>query len=122
MRGQREVAGDDRLCSAPSSLELLVDGVVVHNDVAFPFELSAVALENAANNGTITLQVRATDTGGNSALSNALTVEIIADTFAPTLVGTNPGDEERILRNFRIMQVSFSESMDTSTPPPRTRL
>ena len=55
------------------SVELLVSGQVVGNDVSFPFELST-ALPTLAQNGSsvVTLQVRATDTGGNRTISAPL--------------------------------------------------
>jgi hypothetical protein len=72
------------------NVELLFNDVVVRNDVSFPFDLSAVAPNIAPGRNTLTVQVRATDTGGNTTLSNLLTFNLIEDTIAPTVVTTNP--------------------------------
>src|SRR5207253_1179091 len=47
------------------NVELLVNGQVVQNQVSFPFDFSAIAPSIATAGGTFTIQVRATDTGGN---------------------------------------------------------
>lgn len=61
------------------------------NDTGYPFELGTSLPTIATNNGstTVTLQVRATDTGGNFGLSAPIAVDLVADTFAPQLVATS---------------------------------
>src|SRR5206468_1778764 len=47
------------------NVELLVNGQVIQNDVSFPFDLSAIAPNITEQSSTVTVQMRATDTGGN---------------------------------------------------------
>jgi hypothetical protein len=59
------------------NVELLLNGQVVANDVSAPFEFFATAPTLASGATQVTLQVRATDTGGNVALSNTLTYSLV---------------------------------------------
>src|SRR5262249_39392430 len=68
------------------NVELLVNGQVVRNQVSFPYDLSAVIPNPTAQTSTFTIQVRATDTGGNSTLSNVLTLESVPDTVPPAIL------------------------------------
>ena len=97
------------------NVELLVNGVVVSNDVSFPFDLSAIALGSTPSATTTTVQVRATDTGGNVALSNVLTFNLVPDTFAPILVGDNISGGRIHDQSFKVVQLQFSEALDANT-------
>ena len=97
------------------NVELLVNGEVVRNDVAFPFDFSAVIPNLAEGSDTVTIEVRATDTGGNSTISDPLILDIKPHIFAPTLDIVNPVDGTVRGRNFRTIRLGFSEGMDTST-------
>jgi membrane-associated phospholipid phosphatase len=97
------------------NVELLVNGAVVRNDVSFPWDLSAALPNLAAGSTTATIQVRATDTGGNTTLSNAITVDLVPDTFAPTIAQSNVADGSRHAQNFRTVRLRFSEAMDEAT-------
>ncbi|MEY4764149.1 MAG: hypothetical protein RI907_822, partial [Pseudomonadota bacterium] len=92
------------------SLELLVNGTVVLSDDSYPFELTTAAPLLSAGNATMTLQVRATDTGGNSSLSNVVTLNVVADTFAPLLssIDLNEGDRRFIVRT---VNLGFDEAV-----------
>ena len=70
--------------------ELLVDGVVVQNDLSFPYDFMAVVPNLSSGVTSIDVQVRATDTGGNSSLSNLVSLEIVPDTIAPTIDSKHP--------------------------------
>jgi hypothetical protein len=72
------------------NVELLLNGQVVRNQVSFPFDLSVAIPNPTPQTSTYTLQVRATDTGGNSTLSNVVTLQSIRDTVPPTIVQTTP--------------------------------
>ena len=52
------------------NVELLVDGEVVSNDVSFPLDFSTIAPSITPDVNSTEIQVRATDTGGNSTLTN----------------------------------------------------
>src|SRR5262249_37270321 len=94
------------------NVELLVNSQVVRNAVSLPYDLSAL-LPTIAGNGspTVTLQARATDTGGNVGLSNTLTVQLVPDTIPPTIVSTNVPDGAIRGSQFRAVTVEFSEPM-----------
>jgi len=100
------------------NVELLLDGVVVQNDVAFPYDLRAAMPTLASGATTATVQVRATDTGGNIGLSPLLTLRIVADTVAPTIVSVDPTNGQARGLAFRTMTIRFSEPMDFSAYNP----
>ncbi len=102
------------------NVELLVNGQVVSNDLSFPFDLSAIAPSIAASGTTFTIQVRATDTGGNVGLSNVLTVGLVRDTFAPTVTDFVPPTNSSQIEPIQVVQVRFSEPMAAGTVTPGT--
>lgn len=77
------------------NVALLVDGDVVATDVSFPFDLLVTPPLISSGTTSLTLQVRATDTGGNAAVSSPVTVDLIEDTQPPTVLLTNPTTNER---------------------------
>jgi hypothetical protein len=93
------------------NVELLVDGQVVSNDVSFPWDLSVVAPAIAPGKDTVGIQVRATDTGGNIALSNLLTLNLSTDKFAPTVIGTTPTADSRS-KVIPTVAIKFNEAID----------
>jgi hypothetical protein len=98
------------------NVELLVNGKVVSNDAAFPFDLTALVPAISAGS-SVTLQVRATDTGGNSSLSNLLTLPVVADTFAPQLQSVSIDEGAR--RFFvRSIDLQFDEPLDPPSSMP----
>jgi hypothetical protein len=95
---------------------LLLNGKVVRDDLSFPFDLSVNLPTIAANGGnTVTLQVRATDTGGNSSLSAPIVLKLVPDTVAPVLVSSNVTEGTSKGRSFRAIDLVFSESLDAAT-------
>lgn len=102
------------------SVELVVDGRVTATDVSFPFDFSAVAVGNDPQAPAISVQVRAVDTGGNSALSNTLVIDLVPDTFPPTIDRIDPGAGEVRGEGHNTVRVRFSEpvkpdGIDTTT-------
>lgn len=95
------------------NVELQVNDEVVRNDVSFPFDLEAVAPNITADSNTATIQVRATDTGGNTVLSNVLTVNLVEDTFAPVVSNTTPA-AGKVGLNIPFITIRFNEPIDTS--------
>ncbi|MGE3777010.1 MAG: Ig-like domain-containing protein [Pirellulaceae bacterium] len=93
------------------NVELLVDGRVVRNDVSAPFDFVATAPNITPSAISFTIQVRATDTGGNSTLSNALSIELIEDTVPPTVVQTSPRNGA-FAPDVAAISVTFSEPID----------
>ena len=70
-------------------VEVLVNGQPVGSDISFPYEALLTA---SASAGPMTVQARATDTGGNVGLSNTLVFQVGSDTVAPTIVAIDPAD------------------------------
>ena len=97
------------------NVELLVNGQVVKNNVTFPFDLSAFLPTIAASGGTATLEVRATDTGGNTTTSEPITINLLRDMTPPTIVSQNPRDGGTVGQQFRAVVVDFSEPLDPAT-------
>jgi len=93
------------------SVELLVNGQVVSTDVSYPFELFAQAPVIAASGTQMTVQVRATDTGGNVTLSDTLSIDVVRDTVPPRLL-TASIDEGARLHFVKSIGLSFDESLD----------
>lgn len=97
------------------NVELLVNGEVASNDVSFPFELDALALPEVPDGTTTTVQVRATDTGGNESLSNLITLELVPDTFPPILLALSPADGEVRIGSTRRVILNFDEAIAAET-------
>ncbi len=97
------------------NVELLVNGEVVRNDVSFPFDFSAIAPNINPDSGTATLQIRATDTGGNTALSDLLSIELVPDTFAPSVLSIDPSDGGIDLVDRQTVRIRFSEALAAET-------
>jgi hypothetical protein len=102
------------------NVELIVNGQVAANDVSFPFDLSVIAARAVANSPTMTVQLRAIDTGGNATLSNEFVFEVGPDKFAPELVRTTPANGEVRNRGQRRIEIEFSEPLDTATVTSQT--
>ena len=92
-------------------VQLLVDGQPTQSAVSFPFNLEAIAPRRNGQKTSFTLQVRATDTGGNSTLSAPVTIDLLPDVTPPTIVKIDPSEGEKKLRDFRTLHVTFSEAM-----------
>lgn len=99
-------------------VELLVDGTVVRTELSYPYELTTVLPTIAQTGNQAVLQVRATDTGGNSTLSAPIVIDVLADTTAPTISAIDPpnGSTQPISR--RKVTIKFSEALDRSTVVP----
>lgn len=95
------------------NVELLFNGEVVQNDLSFPFDLSGIAPNIIPDNNQLEVQVRATDTGGNSTLSEVLTFDLLPDTSAPEVANTNP-ENNGVGENVKAISIRFNENIDTS--------
>src|SRR5262249_39586261 len=74
------------------NVELLQDGVVVRNELSYPYDLSArLPVVHEPGIETV-LQVRATDTGGNVRLSDPIRIELAPDLTPPVLLNLDPAD------------------------------
>jgi hypothetical protein len=92
-------------------VELLVDGEVVQADATFPFDFAVTAPRLMPQDDSFSIQVRATDTGGNQALSAFLTIDLLEDDTPPQVTFTNPNAGAVILNRPPVF-VGFSDAMD----------
>lgn len=97
------------------NVELFVNGVVTSNDLSFPWDFEFLAPDNALTNQEVRVQVRATDTGGNSVLSDMQILEVIEDQTPPTLINQNLTDKPLKGTSFRTIRLGFNEPMDIET-------
>jgi hypothetical protein len=93
------------------NVELLVNGLVITNDVSFPWDLSVITPNISLGKNTVDIQVRTTDTGGNNAISNLLTLNLVADTTAPIVLGTTPTEDGRT-KSVPSITIKFNEAID----------
>ncbi len=91
-------------------VELLVNGQVVATDLSFPFDFAA-RLPLLAAGPTALIQARATDTGGNTGLSNVLSYDLLADIVAPEFEFSSPSDGAEVDAAAGI-HVRFTEPID----------
>ncbi|HVX11566.1 MAG TPA: DUF4214 domain-containing protein [Pirellulales bacterium] len=94
-----------------SRVELLVNGQVVANQVSFPFDLSTIIPNPTATSSTFNVQVRATDTGGNSTLSNVLSLISVPDTFPPSILQTTPANNGTVPLSQKTVEILFSKPL-----------
>ncbi len=96
-------------------VQLLVNGQPLRDAVSFPFDFFAVAPSIANSGSSFTIQVRATDTGGNTSLSNVLTVGLVNDTSPPTVTSFDPANGSSLTEQPLTVRVRFNKSLDTTT-------
>lgn len=97
------------------SVELVVDGQAVMEDISFPFDLATTLPTLASGSISITFQIRATDTGGNSTLTEPLDFEfeIIEDTAPPVVIQSTPFLNQTLFGTDSIRLV-FDEAVDAA--------
>lgn len=98
------------------SIEVLVNGTVSRADVAYPWDLRAL-MPTIASNGseTVTVQIRATDTGGNVALTDAYVFKLTPDATPPRILSQSIADEALRSQNIRSITVRFNEAIASDT-------
>ena len=77
-------------------VELLVNGVVVDTDSNWPYDLSFVPLMANGQAGTVDVQVRAMDTGGNLGVSDQQSWQVRINPLSPFLVTSSPEPGETL--------------------------
>ncbi|WP_040409795.1 Ig-like domain-containing protein [Asticcacaulis sp. AC402] len=94
-------------------VEILINGTPVEADVTYPWDIRANLPTIAGNGGdtTLTVQVRATDTGGNVALSEAIVIQLVPDTIAPSLLKVSLADGAKVGDLFRAVRFTFDEAL-----------
>ncbi|MBI5365255.1 MAG: Ig-like domain-containing protein [Planctomycetes bacterium] len=111
----RASASDDVQIRA---VELLLDGQRVQTDGAFPFQFFLELPEHVGvGSNTHTLQLRATDTGGNAASTPPRNFDVVADSTPPQVVATFPGASATLPPSFFgtfAFSVLASEALDVA--------
>ena len=95
------------------NVELLVNGQVVANEPSYPFNFSVQVPTIASGGSSMTIQALAFDTGGNSTLSNLVTLDVVKDTFPPAVATTSVA-ENASLYYVKSIQITFNKPLDTS--------
>ena len=90
------------------NVELLIDGEVAQTDGGYPFEFRFFTplLEEATE---LVMAVRTTDTGGNSASTDPVTIPIVEDTVPPEVIDLFPEPEFRVALPVRTISAFFNE-------------
>ncbi len=93
------------------NVELLVNGKVVQNDVAYPFQMTTQVPSIASGGTTLTLIARAIDTGGNETESAPVVLQVVKDTFPPVLkrASIDDGASKFFVKSF---DFTFSKPLD----------
>jgi hypothetical protein len=97
------------------NVELLVNGLVVRNEISYPYDFSTILPRLADGSNRAVLQLRATDTGGNVQLSDPVVIDLLADTVAPGIVNLDPPEGSTQPLSFHKVTVQFSEPVDLSS-------
>jgi hypothetical protein len=96
-------------------VQLLVNGQMVRDAVSFPFDFFAIAPTIALSGNSFTIQALATDTGGNTMLSNVITIGLVRDTSPPTISSIDPANGTSGLEGPQTVCVRFSKSLAAAT-------
>ena len=94
------------------NIEVMINGEVVVNDVSYPFDTQLFAPKISESGDSFTIQVRATDTGGNSTVSELSTVSLFEDTIAPQITNRVYPTEGG---GFRTIELDFSEALSIAS-------
>ncbi|WP_404710694.1 Ig-like domain-containing protein [Sphingomonas sp. MMS24-J13] len=104
------------------NVELFVNGQVVANDPSYPFSFSTLAPTIASGGKTMTVQLRATDTGGNATLTDPITIDIVKDTFPPVLQKSSVAENAKLFF-VKSVDFTFDSTLDlTKLDPAKIKL
>lgn len=99
------------------SVEVLINGNVILSTVNYPWDLT-VTLPTIADLGTdqLAVQFRATDTGGNATITDAVALQMVADVTPFEILSISPDDGAALLPGaVRSVTVTFSKSVEGDT-------
>ena len=71
-----------------------------------------MALGDSPDATSLSIRVRAIDTGGNSTLSDPISIGLVPDTFPPTVVRVDPADGDALGQGSKTVRVRFSEPIE----------
>ena len=97
-------------------IQVLLDGAVVVEDASYPWEFSAT-LPTIANSGsdTVTLQLRAMDTGGNVTTTAPIILQLVPDLIPPTLTAQTLAAHAETAQSVRAYKLTFSEALASAS-------
>jgi hypothetical protein len=101
-----------------SDVQVLRDGVALPADPSYPWDLRVALPTLDAGATQVTLQVRATDTGGNLGLSAPLVIELVRDEIAPTITFQNITSGASITAGSNTFRFTFSEALKPESVTP----
>jgi hypothetical protein len=90
-------------------VELLVNGQVVQTSTSFPFDLAAVTPPANGNAVRLSVQVRATDTGGNIGVSDRLALETMNDARVLDVESIDPAHKHVVPTDYGVIDVAFTK-------------
>ncbi len=99
------------------SVDVLLNGSLILSSIAFPWDLT-VTLPTIEAFGTdqVSLQFRATDTGGNTTLTDPVTIQLVEDVTPFEILAITPDDGALLLPgSTRSVTVEFSKSVESDT-------
>ena len=102
------------------NVELLVNGVVVRNDVSFPFDFFAVAPGISPGVRRSRCKCGRRTPAGNVGLSDVLTYDLVNDAFAPTLTSFDPPGGSSRTEGLQTVHVRFSKPMEAASATAET--
>ncbi|MBG6199749.1 Ca2+-binding RTX toxin-like protein [Labrenzia sp. EL_13] len=99
-------------------VELLLNGQALLADLQYPFSFDVVLPELAeGSDGLNTIQIRATDTGGNVGLSQEISFELVSDKLPPQVVAVTPNNGV-VFASQGSASFLFDETVDPATVLP----
>jgi hypothetical protein len=97
-------------------VQLLVNGQVVENQVSYPWNIETTLPSISANGSNqVTLQVEATDTGGNNTFSMPIQVTLVPDPTVPAVVSQSVYENAVEVAGFRALSYTFSRAIDSAS-------
>ena len=95
-------------------VRVVANGVALEPDGSFPFSFFADVPTLASGATTLTLEITATDTGGNET-TVVRVLDVVADTTAPRLLSTLPADDRIQFNSVQAFRATFDEPLDLAT-------
>lgn len=101
-------------------VDFFVDDQLIDSDGSYPFQ-ARFTTPTLANQSSLTLRARATDTGGNVGWSEETTLTLVADGMPPQVERTTPPDGSRLPAGRPLtLAATFSEAIDPASLTPAT--
>ncbi|MCC7374513.1 MAG: Ig-like domain-containing protein [Verrucomicrobiales bacterium] len=104
-------------------VEFYVDDTLVARSGGFPFQVAIRAPTRTVDRTRFVLRAKATDTGGNSAWSEPITIRLLEDTTAPRVLRVSPLPGAIVTRgSLRQLEAEFDSEISVSSLSQHWRL